>query len=535
MRALGICLVFLLGSVGKLALASSGPFSVWLHPAPSTIKPISPASPSLPGEKTARSRADGGLFRQSLAGSAFGETIDFLKVATDFADCMLEFGRDRYGPVHTPLFAVLLTREARPRMGPQPLFKRPSPYKNSGKVKTPFRLYDYNCCLNYPDGLCSAGPHKLTFFGCDVYEDRDLYTMLIDLTRITGKPQYKRESEAALRWWFSRTLGPADLYPWGEHLGWDFENECPTYFEGPSKHLYAACYHEIKDQVPFLDFLAKMPSEKKGQRTPLERYALGVWNAHYWDKQRGIYCRHGDYTGKDDRRDSLLGFPAHQGAHLRLWIKTCLSSKDPTVHKEMKDILNAVLDVQIKRAQKYGYIPFTFEVDYKGKKAYKSAQSDRLGAHVAELSVTCRKRLPSISSKLKNLAELLLGRDRTSEIVRKAESSSVAGAATPDSHSETKPPVTVADLSSAQLPEKHAQEIIRRVDWFKQYGDVGYLAVARQQAHAAYVLFCDDRSPLPKANAAGAPTTTEGKPFPDYYFKGAKLMHAFALVAEAGK
>jgi hypothetical protein len=41
-----------LGSVGKLDLASSGLFSAWLHPAASTIKPISPASPSLPGEKT---------------------------------------------------------------------------------------------------------------------------------------------------------------------------------------------------------------------------------------------------------------------------------------------------------------------------------------------------------------------------------------------------------------------------------------------------------------------------------------------------
>jgi hypothetical protein len=55
-----------LGSVGKVALASSGPFSAWRHPAPSTIKPISPASQSLPDENIARSRADGGLFRQSL-------------------------------------------------------------------------------------------------------------------------------------------------------------------------------------------------------------------------------------------------------------------------------------------------------------------------------------------------------------------------------------------------------------------------------------------------------------------------------------
>ena len=54
------------GCVGKLDLASSGPFSAWPHPAASTIEQTSPASPSLPGEKTARSRADDGVFRQSL-------------------------------------------------------------------------------------------------------------------------------------------------------------------------------------------------------------------------------------------------------------------------------------------------------------------------------------------------------------------------------------------------------------------------------------------------------------------------------------
>ena len=55
-----------LGRVGKLDLASSGPFSAWPHPAASTIEQTSPASPSLPGEKMARSRADDRVFRQGL-------------------------------------------------------------------------------------------------------------------------------------------------------------------------------------------------------------------------------------------------------------------------------------------------------------------------------------------------------------------------------------------------------------------------------------------------------------------------------------
>ena len=64
----GWCLVIcaLIGYVGKLDLASSGPFSAWPHPAASTIEQTSPASPSLPGEKIARSRANDGVFRQSL-------------------------------------------------------------------------------------------------------------------------------------------------------------------------------------------------------------------------------------------------------------------------------------------------------------------------------------------------------------------------------------------------------------------------------------------------------------------------------------
>jgi hypothetical protein len=43
--------------------------------APPTIKPISPASPSLPDEKTGHARADDGVFRQSLS---FTDNIRFV-------------------------------------------------------------------------------------------------------------------------------------------------------------------------------------------------------------------------------------------------------------------------------------------------------------------------------------------------------------------------------------------------------------------------------------------------------------------------
>ena len=103
----GVALVkadsLLLGSAGKVALASSGPFSTWLHPAPSTIKPISPASPSLPGEKIARSRADGGLSRQSLGSAGLKKTgeldgwIEYTKPWPDAIDEWTHFLYDASG------------------------------------------------------------------------------------------------------------------------------------------------------------------------------------------------------------------------------------------------------------------------------------------------------------------------------------------------------------------------------------------------------------------------------------------------------
>ena len=495
------------------------------------------AASAAPGQgKTGTGTADGASLRFPAAHAQ----VDFLKAATDFADCMIAHGRDRYGTVHSPLFAVLLMRGARPAIGPQPYFKRPSPY-NTANMNTPFRKYDFNRCLNYPPGLGGEGPHKVTLTGCDVYEDADLYTMLIDLTRITGVATYKAESEKALTWWFTRTMGPAGLYPWGEHLGWDFENECPTYFAGPSIHLYAACYHEIKDHVPFLDHLARLPAPAPGKPTYLHRYAMGVWNAHYWDKPRAVYCRHGDYTGADDRKGSLAGFPAHQGAHLRLWVAAYMRAADGQAKDTFARILNTVLDVQIARTRKFGFVPFTFDPDYKGKAAGKSApgQSIRLANHAAELSVTIAKANPAIAAKFAELARLHLGEAGLKRAVRNMEMFTATGDRAylqGGRDATTRGAPQVRDLSQADTPDAHAQAIIRLVRHYRRYKDTAYLKAAEQQARLAYARFMDRTCPLPKAYAGGAKSTTvEGKPFGDFYFRGAKLMHAFALLGQAQK
>ncbi|MDP6547044.1 MAG: hypothetical protein QGH60_23970 [Phycisphaerae bacterium] len=471
-----------------------------------------------------------------VAPAALGERadklgkIDFLKAATDFADCMIKYGRDRYGKVHSPLFSNILTREKEPRTTPYPRFtelgdrQKEEWAKKRQKWSGPkagyyyFHKFDFNKILNYPAGLGGEGPHKVTLYGCDPYEDRQLYYMLIDLTRITGQARFQAEAIKALNWWFDNTQGPSGLYPWGEHLGWDFVYDCPTYFDGPSKHLYAACYHEIKDTVPFLDILGSRPAKKKGDRTPLEKYALGIWESHFWDKSRAIYCRHGDYQGTDDRKGSLLGFPAHLGAYMRVWAAAYLKTKDPGVRKQIGGVFNTVLDVQIARARKYGFVPFTFKVDLKGKSPGKSApgQSIRLAHHAVELSVTIRPVDAGVADKLATLARLHIGDTKARPI-------------------EAKPKPQFRDLSRKNTPSASAREIIRYVKLYRKYKDKAYLEVASKQGRVAYVRFMDNVCPLPKAYSGGRKKTAEGKEFGDFYFRGAELMGAFALLGEALK
>ena len=96
-----------------------------------------------------------------------------------------------------------------------------------------------------------------------------------------------------------------------------------------------------------------------------------------------------------------------------------------------------------------------------------------------------------------------------------------------------KPPAAVKDLSKADTPDAHGREIIRLIQWCRKYKDPAYLTAARRQARLAYVRFMDDSCPLPKAYSGSPRKTVAGEAFGDFYFKGAKLMHAFALVGEA--
>ncbi len=122
------------GCVGKLDLASCGPFSAWPHPAASTIGQTSPASPSLPDEKIARSRADDGVFRQSLgqAGMMYDLAVHPSSVGSASrphpAMRIPSSGTAHHRPTQTP-------REHGVRTGP----RRKQPQETRANVPTPVK------------------------------------------------------------------------------------------------------------------------------------------------------------------------------------------------------------------------------------------------------------------------------------------------------------------------------------------------------------------------------------------------------------
>jgi hypothetical protein len=220
---------------------------------------------------------------------------------------------------------------------------------------------------------------------------------------------------------------------------------------------------------------------------------------------------------------------------MRVWAAAYLHTKNADVRKQIGAVFNTVLDAQIARAKKYGFVPFTFEVDVKGKSPGKSApgQSMRLAHHAVELGLMMALDNKVISQKLAVLAALHIPQSRAAKALLDAQGRLDGGI--PFAPTGAKPKPVFRDLSKNNTPSASAREIVRYVKLYRKYKDKAYLEVARKQGVAAHVRFMDATCPLPKAYSGGRRKTAEGEGFPDFYFRGAELMGAFALLGEALK
>ena len=174
------------------------------------------------------------------ASSYADENSKYLDAVREFADNVLKYGRDTYGPKHTPLFVDglnIYTHE-------------PVKWKCRGEIWILSNFASQQPLLRTLDGL----------------------------TALTGQKKYRRAAENATRYALKYLLSPNGLLYWGGHLAWDLEQERPI-------GQYADV-HELKGHQPYYRLMWRV--DASAARQLME----AVWAAHILDWSLLDYNRH---------------------------------------------------------------------------------------------------------------------------------------------------------------------------------------------------------------------------------------------------
>lgn len=115
---------------------------------------------------------------------------DRVHAVRTFADGLIEFARDRYGPKRTPLFVSQLSTE-------------------TCEIPDCDGLY---CCAHR--GGAGAKTSNLQF-------DAGLLRMLYALTEVTGVSTYARAADEYLEYFLANLPDERGNFPWGDHRGYD--------------------------------------------------------------------------------------------------------------------------------------------------------------------------------------------------------------------------------------------------------------------------------------------------------------------------
>ncbi|MHC4399898.1 MAG: hypothetical protein ACYTG0_09485 [Planctomycetota bacterium] len=201
----------------------------------------------------------------------------YLHYARACLDTLISEGTDRYGSVHSPMFASLLDLETRriPADAPPPV---PGQRTGDRAVRGGNLFHDV-----------------MTLQACDL------------VSRLTGDEKYRKAATAYLQFFLKNCPQRTGLFPWGEHAHWDFFAEAPGH---PT--------HEFLGGVPraFWDRLWTLNPDALGGQ------ADGLIN-HVVNLETFDFNRHADVRNPlpNPRPGGMgfLDFPRHGGFYVHLW------------------------------------------------------------------------------------------------------------------------------------------------------------------------------------------------------------------------
>jgi len=179
------------------------------------------------------------------ADSAVVSESPYLRAVREFADNVLKYGRDTYGPKHTPLFVDGLNTET----------LDPVVWHNKGEEWI----------------LCNFANHQ------------SLLRLLDGLTALTGEGKYRQAALDASAYALANLRTPNGLLYWGGHMAWDLQKDRGV-FQGEYET------HELRQQSPYYELLWEANPQEAG------KLMEAIWGSHVWDWAKLDFNRHASST-----------------------------------------------------------------------------------------------------------------------------------------------------------------------------------------------------------------------------------------------
>ncbi len=229
-------------------------------------------------------------------------------LSLNYANRMIQDGRDTYGPQPTPLFATTLDRST------------------------------YQLFSSGPPAVAGMRSQDRAWRGANPAHHIQLYELLYRITDDSGNSRYAVVADAALTWFVNHTRSAAtDLLAWGEHVYWDFTSEQAQWYINPRgfEFRYHEFFEEPQQLFPHL-FALSFNAAKD--------FALGLWQHQVHDQATGEYDRHAAY----DRHDTATKnpFPRVTGHMVRAWANAYHGSSDADVRQTLLTAINRLIDYQ---------------------------------------------------------------------------------------------------------------------------------------------------------------------------------------------
>ncbi len=225
----------------------------------------------------------------------------YLQTVRAYADTMIEHGRDYYGEVHSPLFAVTLDRKT----------------------------------LAMPEGESLENIQNLSFEdwgvrnqdrilnGANTMRHQNLYQILYALTGISGDSVYANQADEALTWFFQNAQSEGTgLVAWGDHAGWNFYENNPAGID----------IHEFSRPWILWDRTFELVPDEA------ERFSYGLWNHQIGNQETGAFSRHAKLS--EHGPDTGWDFPRHSGFFINTWAEAYHRTEDSTFLQAIETLLD---------------------------------------------------------------------------------------------------------------------------------------------------------------------------------------------------